>query len=764
MLLAATETALQALRLRVQGRVQGVGFRPFVYRLARRLGLAGWVQNRSGEVVILVQGRPIDLVAFQHALLNEAPPLARPQAGCAEPVSCDPELTEFYIKASAATAVPDIHVPPDCFTCADCLAELRDPEARRYRYPFINCTQCGPRYTIIRALPYDRPNTTLASFPLCPDCRSEYTNPLDRRFHAQPLACPACGPQLEYWTSGQPERQGEAALAACVAALRAGQIVAVKGVGGYHLLCDAANEHAVARLRERKRRPDKPLAVMFPQRGGDGLDAVRECVELDTSAAALLSDPMRPIVLARKRPDAKLATTLAPHLAELGVFLPYSPLHHLLLDDLGGPLVATSGNLSGEPVITDPEQATARLSSVADAFLHHNRPIQRPADDPVYRIIGGIPRPLRLGRGNAPLELELAKPLREPILALGAHLKVTVALAWDQRVVVSPHIGDLDSPRGMAIFQQVCADLQRLYGVTARRLVCDAHPGYAGARWAEHQGLPVLRVFHHHAHAAALAGEQPDMGRWLVFTWDGVGYGPDGSLWGGETLWGHPGDWRRVASLRRFRLPGGERAGREPWRSAAALCWEAGLHWQEAAIDGLELARHAWARGLNSPASSAAGRVCDAAATLVAGIRHSSFEGQGPMLLEALAGEGDESIDLPMATDAEGVLRVDWSPLLPLLRDAALPAARRATIFHNSMAAAIVAQALHLRGQYPFDAIGLTGGVFQNRRISERVLHRLAEVDIPVYLPIRLPCNDGGLSYGQAVEAAALLQRAAAHD
>lgn len=739
-----------ALRLRVHGRVQGVGFRPFVYRLAHELNLSGWVRNRSGEVEIQIQGEPAALSAFQDALLRQAPPLARPRLGRVEPV-VPSACNDFTIRASAADAAPDIHVPPDCFTCDDCLAELRDPQARRYRYPFINCTQCGPRYTLIRALPYDRPNTTLADFPLCPACGREYHDPLDRRFHAQPLACSICGPRLEFRRDNQAIR-GEDGLAAAVAALRAGRIVAVKGVGGYHLLCDAADPTAVQTLRRRKRRPDKPLAVMFPQRGKDGLDALRAWVELEPAAAALLRDPMRPIVLAPKRADAPAA--LAPGLRELGVFLPYSPLHHLLLDDFGGPLVATSGNISGEPVITANDDAERRLSRVADAFLHHNRPIERPADDSVYRIIAGQARPLRLGRGCAPLELPLTQPAPAPLLAVGGHMKATVALAWERRVVISPHIGELDSPRGQAVFQQVCADLQRLYGVTAQRLLCDAHPDYASARWAARQGLPVTAIFHHHAHAAALAGAYPAVDRWLMFTWDGVGYGPDGTLWGGETLWGRPGQWRRLASLRPFRLPGGDKAGREPWRSAAALCWEAGLAWSAPSLDGLQLARQAWERRLNAPTSSAAGRVWDAAAALTLGLHRTSFEGQGPMQLEALAAAPGPALALPWLDDGE-TLRLDWAPLLPALRDASRSVGERAALLHDSMAAAIARLTRRLRRTYPFEAVGLTGGVFQNRRLAEAVIARLDAAGVKVYLPQHLPCNDGGLSYGQVVEAIA---------
>jgi hydrogenase maturation protein HypF len=738
----------------VHGRVQGVGFRPFVYRLAHDFKLKGWVQNCSGEVVIHIQGEPAVLDAFQQALIQEAPPLAQPYLGDIQTAPLE-SCTGFAIQISASHGEPDIHVPPDAFTCEDCLAELQDPLARRYRYPFINCTQCGPRYTLIRALPYDRPNTTLADFPLCPACGSEYQNPLDRRFHAQPLACSQCGPQVTFSIDDSDTSQGEQALADCLTALKAGQIVAVKGVGGYHLLCDATRESAVQRLRERKRRPNKPLAVMFPQQGVDGLARVRTYTHLTAAAEQQLKDPMRPIVLVQKGNSADLAPSLAPGLDELGVFLPYSPLHHLILGDFKKPLVATSGNISGEPVITDNRQATIRLEKVADAFLHHNRPIQRPADDPVYRVIAGAARPLRLGRGNAPLELSLATPLREPLLALGGHMKTTVALAWSNRVVVSPHIGELDSPRSLEVLEQVCHELQQLYGVTAHRLVCDAHPGFISGRWADTQGLSVTKIFHHHAHAAALAGEFASVKQWLMFTWDGVGFGPDSTLWGGETLGGRPGQWQQLASLRWFRLPGGDRAGREPWRSAAALCWETGVN--APTLAGWELAYHAWQRNLNSPVTSAAGRLFDAAAALIAGIQYTSFEGQGPMLLETLAGDCDDSVDLPLLTDGKQPIRVDWSPLLGVIRDTELPAPQRAAIFHNSMADCVVQQTLHFREIRTFDGVGLTGGVFQNRKLAERVKDKLETAGVQVYLSEKLPCNDGGLSYGQAVEAAALL-------
>lgn len=742
--------ARAARRLTILGRVQGVGYRPFLYRTAQRFNLAGWARNGSGQVFVHVEGRSADLARFEEAAIAEAPPLARPRLAAAAATDCEGR-SDFRILHSEDETVSDVHLPPDLFLCEDCLEELRTLTARRHRYPFINCTQCGPRYTIIAALPYDRPNTSMKEFALCDACRRDYEDPLDRRFHAQPLACPDCGPSLSFHARGRRLGEGEEALARTVALLRIGGIVAVKGIGGYHLLCDAANEAAVVLLRARKRRPHKPLAVMFPLRGADGLETVADSVDLSELEARALVDVARPIVLARRRRDCGLAMSLAPGLDTLGCFLPYSPLHHLLLQDFGGALVATSGNVSGEPVITDDSEAERRLAAVADAFLHHDRAILRPADDSVRRVIAGKARPLRLGRGVAPLERELPGRLPAPVLAVGGQMKVTVALAWQDRVVVSPHIGDLDSPRSLDIFERVIGDLQRLYDVAAESIVCDLHPAYASTRWALRQGKPVHRVQHHRAHASALAGEHPQLRRWLVFAWDGVGHGGDGTLWGGEALLGGPGRWQRVASLRPFHLPAGDRAAREPWRSAAALMWEESRHWMPAAA-GAPLVAEAWRKRVNTVPTSSAGRLFDAAASLVLGLDQASFEGQGPMSLESIAGDGGEWIELPLAADDHGILRCDWAPLLPLLSDQTRPAAERAAIFHESLAHAIGSQAMALRGTTSFDAVGLVGGVFQNRRLAERVIELLGQADMPVYLPVEVPANDGGLAFGQIVE------------
>jgi len=745
----------QAQQLRLGGRVQGVGFRPFVYRLAQRHRLTGWVRNCGGEVEIWVEGEAPALTLFCHELIHSAPPFARPQL-LTDTAQAPHPYGHFEIHPSSPSAEPLIHLPPDQFACDDCLREMRDPSDRRHAYPFINCTQCGPRYTLIAALPYDRAATSMAGFPLCADCAREYADPADRRFHAEPLACPRCGPQLQLHTPAAPQQEGMAALAATVAALRAGEIVAVKGVGGYHLLCDAGNEAAVARLRQRKPRPHKPLAVMFPEAGAERLDRLREELRPDPLEAALLTAPERPIVLVTRRPESRLAAAIAPALNEVGAMLPYSPLHHLLLERFDGPLVATSGNLGGEPVLIDNDEAQLRLAQIADRQLHHNRPILRPADDALYRRNAGQMRPLRLGRGVAPLELPLPQRLPEPLLAVGGQMKNAVALAWGERCVLSPHIGDLASPRGLAVFERVVADLQQLYGVTARRLICDAHPGYSSSRWAARSGLPWSPVYHHRAHAAGLYGEHAGQGDWLIFTWDGVGLGEDGTLWGGEALLGRPGGWRRVATLRPFRLPGGERVGREPWRAALALCWESAHPWPAAPAD-TALLHQAWARGLNAPQSSAAGRLFDAAAALLGLVNTASFEGQGPMYLEAVASAAAVApLALPI-TQQGGLLQLDWAPLLPLLLADTAPLALRAARFHASLAWGAAEIAAQLAARHPISAIGASGGVFQNRLLTEQLATELANRGLSLKLAQAIPCNDGGLAYGQLCEAAATL-------
>lgn len=733
--------------------MQGVGFRPFVSRLAHEFSLFGWVRNRSGDVEIVVEGSDESLRAFESALLKRSPPLSKPEMP--QITTLLPKgYTGFVIQPSESGEKSDTHLPPDYFVCADCLAEMQDRTERRYRYPFINCTQCGPRYTLIDRLPYDRPNTAMADFTLCPQCKAEYDNPLDRRYHAQPLACSECGPHLTFRRHGfQDLTDNEAAIKACLDGLRNGLIVAVKGVGGYHLLCDATNSQAVMRLRQRKSRPHKPLAVMIAASGEDGMAQAQQLADMNEAERRLLSSPLRPIVLVPKRADSVISAAIAPELRELGLMLPYSPLHHLLVNDFGNPLVATSANLSGEPVLTEPQEVEARLGQVADAFLHHNRPIRRPADDSVYRQVGGKIRPIRIGRGLAPIERKMPFQFQQPLLAVGADLKNTVALGFGDRLVISPHIGDLGSLRSAEVFEQVILDFQRLYNVRPQAIVCDAHPGYYSSRWAQKQQLPLIPVYHHHAHASALAGEYGLTEQMLVFTWDGTGYGEDGSTWGGETLLGASGAWRRVGSLRPFYLPGGDKASRDAWRCALSVCWELGLDWNECPEDS-KLLRQVWERRLNCPLTSSAGRLFDAASALIGVAQHSSYEGHAAMRLEAISTISRNPVNLPISENPQGLLISDWQPLMARLQDVDLSPELRASLFHGSMAATIADQAKILGGRYSLKKVGLAGGVFQNRILTEQAIANLKALGFEVYLPESLPAGDGGLSFGQLIEAA----------
>ncbi|UCC15457.1 MAG: carbamoyltransferase HypF [Gammaproteobacteria bacterium] len=749
----AHDPASLTRRIRLSGHVQGVGFRPFVFRLATRYGLTGWVQNQLGEVEILVHGPTTTLDDFQEALINCSPPLSRPLLASIA-VTEEEAPAQFTIVESAAASEARIHVPPDYFTCDDCVAELNDPEDRRHRYPFINCTQCGPRYTLIRSMPYDRPNTSMDGFPLCPACLKEYRDPADRRFHAEPVACPECGPALYFTKAGKTIAGNEECLTACLVTLRDGGIVAVKGVGGYHLMCDASSDAAIGRLRTGKPRPDKPLAVMFPVGEPDPLESVRREVDPRNDEIDLLCSPARPIVLMQARTDGSLSELIAPGLSEFGVMLPYSPLHHLLLDAFGRPLVATSGNVSGEPVLTDSTDVESRIGGFVDAFLHHDRPIVRPADDSVYRHIAGRPRPIRLGRGTAPIEIDLGRTLPRPVLAVGGHMKNTIALGWDRRLVISPHIGDMDSARSLTIFETVVEDLQALYGVRVEAIVADAHPTYATTRWARNSDLPMTGIPHHFAHASAIARDWPDDESGIVFTWDGVGLGTDGTLWGGETLFGRPGAWRRAGRMRSFRLAGGERAGREPWRSAAALCWEVGIDWHPDIAVDWPLARAGWERNINTPTSTAVGRLFDAAASLTGLIQSASFEGQGPMYLETIASLPAEAVSLPLQKEGDEWV-TDWAPLLPVLNDQSLPVEQRAGTFHASLARALAEQAESVSCETGTRRVALTGGVFQNRVLTELVLAELEAREFLVGFDNHLPVNDGGLCAGQVVEYAA---------
>lgn len=750
------DEVLQAVELELGGTVQGVGFRPFVYRLAQSHGIRGWVRNEPGRVRIYAEGRRRDLRQFAHDVVATAPPRARPVllrrgAAALSGASC------FRVDTSAAVGPGAPGIPTDAFLCHECAEEFSRPGQRRYRYPFLNCTQCGPRFSLIDRLPYDRCNTSMHAFEPCSACAREYRDPGDRRFHAETNCCPVCGPRLSLRLANGRVVSTIEVVEATSALLRAGAIVAVKGIGGYHLMCDASSAASVSRLRARKRRPSRPLAVMFPASGCDGLDAVREVADVSDAAADALTGPARPIVLLPRATSAKgmLSDDVAPGLDVVGAMLPSSPLHALLLQAFRAPLVATSANVSGSPIIVDGACAERELSGIADAYLHHDRSIVRPLDDPVVFETAGSIRTIRTGRGNAPLEVALPVALDVPVLAVGGHMKNTICLAWERRAILSAHIGDLDGPGTLRRFEQTVSELSDLYGVVPERVTCDEHGAYASSRWAARHGAIVETVLHHHAHASALAVDAKISGDLLVFTWDGAGLGDDGTLWGGETFWGRPGQWQRVARLRPFRLPGGDRAARTPWLSGAALSWEADLDWPAAlALDPVNLVRHAWERAINCHVTSAAGRLFDAAAALVGSHYRSSFEGEGPMRLEslALATPHSDAQTAALITRREGLWEIDWRPLVPMLLDESVAAPRRARVFHVALADAIAAVARTLRAQLAFDAVGLTGGVFQNRLLCGLTRAELGAQGFKTLEHRDVPCNDGGLSVGQVAE------------
>ena len=749
------QTATSARKIILSGKVQGVGFRPFVFGLAKQQKLTGWVKNCMGTVEIFIQGSANNLDIFLVQLLNNKPPLSEP---CIESnKSVDIQLfSDFNILNSEISKNSIISVPEDLFLCKKCLEEMNDPSNRRYLYPFINCTQCGPRYTLIKNLPYDRPNTSMAEFELCDACKSEYENPNDRRFHAEPVACEKCGPSLSFISAEiNCKHNTLQSLDNSLNILEQGKTLAVKGIGGYHLMCDATNSTAIHRLRHNKKRPHKPLAIMFPVTDGDEFLIADQFVSLSNDDRAFLKQPSRPILLVNIKQRTVLSDLLAPGLDQIGIMLPYSPLHHLLLNKFNRPLVATSANLSGEPVLTNNSQVEQRLTHVADAFLHHNREIVRPADDPVYRTIANKPRPVRVGRGVSPVELTLPFELDQPVLALGAQMKNTITIAWGNRAVMSPHIGEMTAVRSLQVFESTIKDLQQLYNVNIQHIICDAHPGYTSSRWARKQNYPVDTVFHHHAHASTAYYESETSEDMMVFTWDGTGLGEDGTLWGGETFLGKPGHWKRVASMRPFNLPGGDKAGREPWRSAAAICWQTGrevnvLNNKTISID-TSLIKQAWKKNINSPQSTSVGRLFDAAAALCNIKAQASYEGQAAMQLETLCEIADPSLELPLMR-IDGIYETDWEPLIDMLQDSSSSINQRAALFHGSLALTILHQAIAIRDEYSIDKVSFSGGVFQNKILTECALNLLEKNGFKVTLAKDIPMNDAGISFGQVIE------------
>jgi len=757
-------------RIFVRGAVQGVGFRPFVYRLANELHLYGSVCNSSQGVAIEAEGEAQLVENFINRLRSEKPPRASIRdLNCSfdEPIG----FLDFEIQESSGTGDKTAHVLPDIGTCDDCLREIFDPTNRRYLYPFTNCTNCGPRFTIINSLPYDRANTSMQSFAMCEDCDAEYRDSNDRRFHAQPNACPVCGPHVELFDAKELLGHHRGAITLAAHMIRMGAIIAVKGVGGFHLIADAANYEAIQTLRHRKYREEKPFALMFPS-----LDLVRTVCHVSDLEAQLLRSPQAPIVLLeRLRPTgspthqpARIAPSVAPNNPNLGVMLPYSPLHHILMRELNCPVVATSGNLSDEPICIDEREAKERLRGIADFYLVHDRPIVRHADDSVVRCIRGREIVLRNGRGYAPTSIPTS-PEGGTVLAVGAHLKNTVALKRDDTIVISQHIGDLETKEAHCAFRKIATDLQNFYEAKPDIIACDLHPDYSSTTYARELKAPVVAVQHHHAHVLSCLVDNQLQPPSLGIAWDGTGLGIDGTIWGGEFLRVTQNGFERVAHLRTFRLPGGDAAAKQPSRSAIGLLYE---------IFGKEMHRYSELPPLahtsrneqvlirqmldhstNAPLTSSMGRLFDAVASLT-GLRHiCSFEGQAAMELE-FAATANTTDTYPFSIHERKPMVIDWEPTIVAIIDDVqhrVAPSEIATKFHNTLVRIIVSVAKKVGEQ----TVCLTGGCFQNKLLLTQSITQLESQKFGVAWHQRVPANDGGIALGQIAAAMMAVEKGA---
>ncbi len=754
-------------RVRVTGTVQGVGFRPFVLRLAVDLGLVGFVQNDSSGVLIEIEGAEAELSELCRLLSESAPPLARVTSVDWASVPRVGAYDTFRIVDSAAGESPSAAVSVDSATCDDCMAEVNDPGDRRHRYPFTNCTNCGPRYTIVLGVPYDRPATTMAGFTMCEQCQSEYDDPLNRRFHAQPNACGACGPQLVFSDhAGRRLAEGDAALDGVAKAVCEGRIVAVKGIGGYHLAADATSSEAVDELRRRKARDDKPFALMAAD-----LDMARSLCVLDPDAEAALCSHRRPIVLAPRLPGAVIADAVAQGMRDLGVMLPYTPLHHLLMAKVGRPLVMSSGNLSDDPIAHEDADAADRLGPLVDGLLSHNRRIHVRCDDSVVRATGRRLQMVRRSRGYAPEAVPLTREATRQVLAVGAELKSTVSVAKQSFLVCSHHIGDLEHLATYQAFVQATVHLCRLFGIEPEVVAHDLHPEYLSTKYALDLDVRPLPVQHHHAHIASCLAENRHTGTVLGIAFDGLGYGTDGTMWGGEFLVADFDGFERVACLRNVPLPGGQAAIREPWRMA--VVWTALAAGEEAAARLGATLDPRWSNVIalafppaERPAplrTSSAGRLFDAVAVLVGCRPRITYEGQAAIELEMLARSVSRSeaprysARLIDATSRADIAVLDPGPLVATVLREIERGADRAVIaagFHEGLGRATAALAARLARERGLDTVALSGGVFQNARLSDIVEDALVSEGLTVLVHKSVPPNDGGISVGQAAIAA----------
>jgi hydrogenase maturation protein HypF len=755
-----SEGSLRRVRARVDGTVQGVGYRPFVYRLAGELGITGWVLNDERGVLVEAEGPPDAVHVFLARLSADAPPLAEVRGVEAQdvPVVGEPG---FEIVASVHGGAATAPVTPDSATCEDCLAELADPADRRYRYPFLNCTNCGPRFTIVRGIPYDRPLTTMAAFQMCDACQAEYEDPADRRFHAQPNACPVCGPQVTLLEADGTAVEGvEDALRTAADDLLAGRILAVKGLGGYHLACRADSEEAVATLRSRKRREDRPFALLVAD-----VETARGLVELNTLEESLLTSRERPIVLARRLPDAAVAPSVAPHAPDLGLMLPYTPMHRLLATDTGTPLVMTSGNMSDEPIAFSDDDARERLSAIADRFVVHDRPIATRTDDSVLRVVRERPLMLRRSRGYVPASIDLPVPTSIDLLGVGAEQKNAFCVAKGDRAWPSHHIGDLKNYETLQSLETGVEHFQQLFEVAPELVVHDLHPDYLSTRYAlGREDVRLFSVQHHHAHLAATLAEHGETGLAVGAIFDGTGYGTDGTVWGGEILVGGLDRIERCGRIRPIRMPGGERAIAEPWRMAASWLTEMQAPLPAAFAD---IAQPRWnmvarmsLNGVGSPFTSSAGRLFDAVAAMCGVRLEVTYEGQAAIEFEALADRA--AVDpYPLELEHRGTaVALDVRPtILAVLGDiaAGVPVSTIAARFHAGLAQGTVEAVALVAGRQELDLAVLSGGVFQNRLLLELTTDGLEQAGLRVLVPERLPPNDGQIAFGQVAIAAARL-------
>lgn len=738
-------------QLRISGIVQGVGFRPFVHELARRLRLSGTVGNDETGVFIEVEGGHDALTDFIKALHAEAPKLAQIDQITVREIP--PKGTKgFTIEPSRSTGIRRTLISPDTATCDECLAELFDPADRRFRYPFVNCTRCGPRFTIIRDVPYDRPFTTMSGFEMCALCKAEYEDPADRRFHAQPICCPACGPTLRLRKPDGTELPGDP-IETAAELLQQGQVLAVKGLGGYHLAVDATSAQATATLRSRKHRADKPFAMLVQD-----LAAARRLCEVDDQAAALLAGPERPVVLLPRRAEADvIAQEVAPGNRELGLMLPYTPLHHLLACEIACPIVLTSGNVSDEPICYQDEEALDRLASIADAFLLHDRPIHMRTDDSVVRLVAGRALPIRRSRGHVPRPLTVEPG--ETCLAVGAELKSTFCLVRDKQAFVSHHIGDLENYETLRSFMSGIEHFKRLFDIVPKRVAHDLHPEYLSTKYAlDLADVALVGVQHHHAHIASCLAEHQERGPVIGVAFDGLGYGADGTLWGGEFLVADLCGFARAGHLEPVPLPGGARAIREPWRMAAAYLRDAhDLDVRRRNATRWEQVTAMAQSGLNAPLTSSAGRLFDAVAALL-GVRDTiTYEGQAAIELEQLA-DPDVRDGYRARIHPGNPFRVEARDLVAAAAEdikAGAPKPVIAARFHNAVAAVIVECCENIRDAAGLETVALSGGVFQNRLLLERTVPKLESKGFRVLTHRQVPPNDAGISLGQAAIALA---------